>query len=144
MMKRQKGQDIVEFAILVPLFFLILIAMCAFGMFFSDYITFNNVARSVAREAVVREPGDSWDNVKTRNFNEYKTAGNLYKLTNENNITIEQTTVDGSPSVTVTVQAPMKTQGGFFSNLGWAGLLQGSDLKTMRATYTMYDENQQK
>jgi Flp pilus assembly protein TadG len=144
MMKRQKGQDIVEFAILVPLFFLILIAMCAFGMFFSDYITFNNVARSVAREAVVREPGDSWDNVKTRNFNEYKTAGNLYKLTNENNITIEQTTVDGSPSVTVTVQAPMKTQGAFFSNLGWAGLLQGSDLKTMRATYTMYDENQQK
>ncbi|WP_370834407.1 TadE/TadG family type IV pilus assembly protein [Acidaminococcus sp.] len=119
-MKRQKGQDIVEFAILVPLFFLILIAMCAFGMFFSDYITFNNVARSVAREAVVREPGDSWDNVKTRNFNEYKTAGNLYILTNENNITIEQTTVDGSPSVTVTVQAPMKTQGAFFSNLGWA------------------------
>lgn len=118
--------------------------MCAFGMFFSDYITFNNVARSVAREAVVREPGDSWDNVKTRNFNEYKTAGNLYKLTNENNITIEQTTVDGSPSVTVTVQAPMKTQGVFFSNLSWAGLLQGSDLKTMRATYTMYDENQQK
>lgn len=143
-MKRQKGQDIVEFAILVPLFFLILIAMCAFGMFFSDYITFNNVARSVAREAVVREPGDSWDNVKTRNFNEYKTAGNLYKLTNENNITIEQTTVDGSPSVTVTVQAPMKTQGVFFSNLSWAGLLQGSDLKTMRATYTMYDENLQK
>ncbi|WP_303225603.1 TadE/TadG family type IV pilus assembly protein [uncultured Acidaminococcus sp.] len=143
-MKRQKGQDIVEFAILVPLFFLILIAMCAFGMFFSDYITFNNVARSVAREAVVREPGDNWDNVKIRNFNEYKTAGNLYKLTNENNITIEQTTVDGSPSVTVTVQAPMKTQGAFFSNLGWAGLLQGSDLKTMRATYTMYDENQQK
>ena len=139
-MKRQKGQDIVEFAILVPLFFLILIAMCAFGMFFSDYITFNNVAR----EAVVREPGDSWDNVKTRNFNEYKTAGNLYKLTNENNITIQQTTVDGSPSVTVTVQAPMKTQGAFLSNLAWAGLLQGSDLKTMRATYTMYDENQQK
>ena len=144
MMKRQKGQDIVEFAILVPLFFLILIAMCAFGMFFSDYITFNNVARSVAREAVVREPGDSWDNVKTRNFNEYKTVGNLYKLTNENNITIEQTTVDGSPSVTVTVQAPMKTQGAFFSNLAWARLLQESDLKTMRATYTMYDENQQK
>ena len=53
-MKRQRGQDIIEFAILVPLFFLILIAMCAFGMFFSDYITFNNVARSVAREAVVR------------------------------------------------------------------------------------------
>ena len=98
----------------------------------------------MAREAVVREPGDSWDNVKTRNFNEYKTAGNLYKLTNENNITIQQTTVDGSPSVTVTVQAPMKTQGAFFSNLAWAGLLQESDLKTMRATYTMYDENQQK
>lgn len=143
-MKRQKGQDIVEFAILVPLFFLILIAMCAFGMFFSDYITFNNVARSVAREAVVREPGDDLVNVRNRNFDEYKSVGNLYALTNENNITIEQTTVDGSPSVTVTVQAPIKTQGAFFSNLGWAGLLQGSDLKTMRATYTMYDENQQK
>ena len=102
-MKRQRGQDIIEFAILVPLFFLILIAMCAFGMFFSDYITFNNVARSVAREAVVREPGDNWDNVRNRNFNEYKTVGNLYNLTRVDNITIQQTTVDGSPSVTVTV-----------------------------------------
>lgn len=143
-MKRQKGQDIVEFAILVPLFFLILIAMCAFGMFFSDYITFNNVARSVAREAVVREPGDDLVNVRNRNFDEYKSVGNLYALTSADNITIQKTTVDGSPSVTVMVQAPMKTQGAFFSNLGWAGLLQGSDLKTMRATYTMYDENQQK
>lgn len=143
-MKRQKGQDIVEFAILVPLFFLILIAMCAFGMFFSDYITFNNVARSVAREAVVREPGDDLVNVRNRNFDEYKSVGNLYALTSADNITIQKTTVDGSPSVTVTVQAPMKTQRAFFSNLGWAGLLQGSDLKTMRATYTMYDENQQK
>lgn len=143
-MKRQKGQDIVEFAILVPLFFLILIAMCAFGMFFSDYITFNNVARSVAREAVVREPGDDLVNVRNRNFDEYKSVGNLYALTSADNITIQKTTVDGSPSVTVMVQAPMKTQGAFFSDLGWAGLLQGSDLKTMRATYTMYDENQQK
>lgn len=143
-MKRQKGQDIVEFAILVPLFFLILIAMCAFGMFFSDYITFNNVARSVAREAVVREPGDDLVNVRNRNFDEYKSVGNLYALTSADNITIQKTTVDGSPSVTVMVQAPMKTQGVFFSNLSWAGLLQGSDLKTMRATYTMYDENQQK
>lgn len=118
--------------------------MCAFGMFFSDYITFNNVARSVAREAVVREPGDDLTNVRNRNFDEYKSVGNLYALTSADNITIQKTTVDGSPSVTVTVQAPMKTQGAFFSNLGWAGLLQGSDLKTMRATYTMYDENQQK
>ena len=118
--------------------------MCAFGMFFSDYITFNNVARSVAREAVVREPGDNWDNVRSRSFDEYKTVGNLYNLTSVDNITIQQTTVDGSPSVTVTVQAPIKTQGAFLSNLAWAGLLQGSDLKTMKATYTMYDENQQK
>lgn len=143
-MKRQKGQDIIEFALLVPLFFVIVIAMCAFGMFFSDYITFNNVARSVAREAVVREPGDDLTNVRNWNFDEYKSVGNLYALTSADNITIQKTTVDGSPSVTVTVQAPIKTQGAFFSNLAWAGLLQGSDLKTMRATYTMYDENQQK
>lgn len=143
-MKRQKGQDIIEFALLVPLFFVIVIAMCAFGMFFSDYITFNNVARSVAREAVVREPGDDLTNVRNRNFDEYKSVGNLYALTSADNITIQKTTVDGSPSVTVTVQAPIKTQGAFFSNLAWAGLLQGIDLKTMRATYTMYDENQQK
>ena len=69
---------------------------------------------------------------------------NIDNLTDADNITIQQTTVDESPSVTVTVQAPIKTQGAFFSNLAWAGLLQGSDLKTMKATYTMYDENQQK
>ncbi len=53
--KRQGGQDIVEFALMIPLFFLCIIAIVAFGLYFSDWVTYNNMARSLAREAVVAE-----------------------------------------------------------------------------------------
>ena len=50
-MKRQKGQSILEFALVLPIFLFVLIGIMAFGMYFSDFIALNSIARSVAREA---------------------------------------------------------------------------------------------
>ena len=49
-MKRQKGQALVEFALIVPLFFAMCFAMIYGGIMFLDYLQFNNSARVVARE----------------------------------------------------------------------------------------------
>lgn len=57
-MKKQGGQDIVEFALMVPLFFVCIVAIAVFGLYFGDWVTYNNLARTIAREAAV----SSFDN----------------------------------------------------------------------------------
>ena len=51
MSRFQKGQSLVEFAFVLPLFLAILIAIWNFGMIFMDYQALNGIARSSAREA---------------------------------------------------------------------------------------------
>ena len=48
-MNRQKGQALVEFALLVPLLFTMCFAMIYGGMMFMDYLQYNNAARAVSR-----------------------------------------------------------------------------------------------
>ncbi len=55
-MKRQKGQDIVEFALLLPIFLLVLCGIIYCGFMFGDYQTVQGIVRNAAREAAVVEP----------------------------------------------------------------------------------------
>ena len=48
-MKNQRGQALVEFALIVPIFFISCFAMIYFGILFMDYLQYNNAARGVAR-----------------------------------------------------------------------------------------------
>jgi hypothetical protein len=50
-MKKQRGQAIVEFALVLPLFMMLLFGAILSGLMFADYMTLSNVARSSAREA---------------------------------------------------------------------------------------------
>ena len=52
-MKRQKGQAIVEFAIVFPFLLMLLFGLIFSGLVFSDYMTLSNAARSSAREAAL-------------------------------------------------------------------------------------------
>ena len=52
-MKRQKGQDIVEFALLLPIFLLVLCGIIYSGFMFGDYQTVQGIVRNAAREAAV-------------------------------------------------------------------------------------------
>lgn len=52
-MKRHKGQVVVEFALILPLFLLIMYGIIYSGMMFHDYVTLSNIARSGAREAAI-------------------------------------------------------------------------------------------
>ena len=52
-MKKQGGQDIVEFALMVPLFLLFIFTIMYFGFLYGDYITLSSLARSAAREAAI-------------------------------------------------------------------------------------------
>ena len=53
-MKKHKGQSVVEFALVLPLFLFILFGIIYSGMMFHDYATLSNIARAITREAAVR------------------------------------------------------------------------------------------
>lgn len=53
----EKGATLVEFAFVVPIFFLLLLGMIDFGFAYGDYIGLRNGVREGARQAVVSPPG---------------------------------------------------------------------------------------
>lgn len=56
---KQRGQTLVEFALLLPLFFLFLFGTMYVGFLFSDYMSYDNMARMAAREAAITGPVNS-------------------------------------------------------------------------------------
>ena len=52
----EKGQALVEFTLLVPIFLLLLFAIVDFGMGFYSWITITNAAREGARLGAVHAP----------------------------------------------------------------------------------------
>ena len=57
-MKKHKGQSVVEFALVLPLFLFIMFGVIYTGMMFHDYATLSNIARATAREAAVSDTSD--------------------------------------------------------------------------------------
>lgn len=54
-MHKQKGQALIEFTLVLPLFLLLVFGIIYSGMLFYDYSTLSNVARSAARERAITE-----------------------------------------------------------------------------------------
>jgi Flp pilus assembly protein TadG len=52
-LKNQKGQTMVEFAIVVPIVLLILFAIIQFGILFHNYVTLTDAVRAGARQGAV-------------------------------------------------------------------------------------------
>ena len=90
MSRFQKGQSIVEFAIVLPFFFLLLWGFAYFGMFFSDYLMLNNTAREYARQASLQQESQFKDlQGKLQDTCENNQITHLFVL-NKNKTKIEQ------------------------------------------------------
>ena len=74
-MKKHKGQSVVEFALVLPLFLFIMFGVIYTGMMFHDYATLSNIARASAREAAVIS-GSNYSDIK-----EYYTPQLEYLMT---------------------------------------------------------------
>lgn len=85
-MKRQKGQDIVEFALLLPIFLLVLCGIIYCGFMFGDYQTVQGIVRNAAREAaVVGHYTESAD--PSQPINNYKIIADKYnQILKEQNV----------------------------------------------------------
>ena len=79
-MKRQKGQVIIEFALILPLFLILLFGIIYCGMLFYDYISLSNIARSAAREAAIVQTLDDAQKGKIENYYTKKMSSLLTSL----------------------------------------------------------------
>lgn len=74
-MRKQKGQSLVEFALVIPFFLLLIFGLIYSGMLFHDYTSISNMARSAAREAAVTDGVD------------YSAIQNFYSQQNRSTLT---------------------------------------------------------
>ena len=78
-MKRQKGQSAVEFALMAPIVFTLILGMIYGGVMFMDYLNFNNHARMIAREISLAKPSERTELMNDYNKYTDKLAG-VYKV----------------------------------------------------------------
>lgn len=52
-LKNEKGQSLVEFAVILPILLLILMGIAEFGMMINSYLTIENASREGARRGIV-------------------------------------------------------------------------------------------
>ena len=91
--KREDGQSLVEFALVVPIFLLVLFSIVDFGMAFHAWITVTNSAREGARVGAVRATSPQIEQ-RVRD-----TAESL----DQANLTVSVTNAEGAPGGSVVV-----------------------------------------
>lgn len=135
---RQKGQSIVEFAVVLPFLLLIVLGIMYSGFIYSDYEAINDLARMAARDASVMTAEaykkTGFDDLEAK-YEEVGLPNNLYVL-REVNIEYKS---DQRIVVTVTAELnpDSSSLSGAFSNF----LGRGSVLDTLTVTYQMHCEN---
>lgn len=148
-MRFQRGQSIVEFALVLPLFLLFTFSIIYFGCVFADYVTLGTIARSSARAAVVLQQEDAAkqqnDYQKIRDgFKAQQLPFDIYEWnpSDKNDFDIQyKNPTDSAPNgnVEVTVNAELQ---GFGKTLVHIvnGLTDSNNTGNLNITYTMYSE----
>jgi Flp pilus assembly protein TadG len=77
---KQSGQSVVEFALILPLLVLFLVAILEWGLVLYDKAIITNAAREGARAGIVATPGTARSAASVKNLAE--TAANLYLSNN--------------------------------------------------------------
>jgi len=120
--RREGGQALVEFALIVPVFLILVLSIVDFGWALRSWITVTNSAREAARVGAV---GAACDDIKQRAVD---TSADLLTLSD---VTVENCQGDPGTSVVVTVTYDYS----FITPLG--GLLTTFTGRTLPSTITM-------
>ena len=100
-MKKNKGQSLVEFTLVLPLFLFLVFAIIYAGMLFHDYSTLTGIARSAAREAAIIT-GTDYSGIQT--FYLDQSRNTLTTLYSTQSVSVaDETQTDGSAGVRVRI-----------------------------------------
>lgn len=116
----ERGQDVIEFALVMPFLLMFLFGIAYIGFLFSDYLTLNNLARSSAREASItaqQSYGDgknkapiqaAYNQVQKKYVEQARKSQHMYEIT-DGDYTIRPVMESGQVhDVRVTITARMK------------------------------------
>ena len=102
-MKKQRGQAMVEFALIAPMIFLMIFGMIWGGYMFMEYLRFSNDVRAAVRDMALASSTDRVSKATAYVTELEKTyekeLPNLYKP----NIVVDPGTDDGDKDVTITI-----------------------------------------
>lgn len=106
-MIKQRGQTLVEFALMAPMIFLLIFGMIYGGVMFIDYMNLNNDARALARRIAVA------DSTAERNqlLEEYTAGSEKTSFKRFYNITMTATYIDKDGNVVTDETIKNKTSG---------------------------------
>ena len=117
-MKRQNGQALIEFALVLPLFLLLVFGVIYSGMLYYDYSTLSNLARTAARERAITENPPDNSELENRYYDKtkgqfkyglvtslYKPATDALKITGPEN---------NNPDIVVTVTMELGEDSSYF------------------------------
>ena len=142
MQNKQKGQSIIEFALVLPLFLLLVFGLFYIGMFFADYLTLSSIARSSAREAAIISSDDYYQNNYQKIREKYKDEKLPMDIFDWRATSTEHFNIKydkNSQNVQVTMKADLNTQGSQLGNIV-SQLAGGMNLAKIDITYSMYSE----
>ena len=141
-MKFQKGQSVVEFALVLPIFFVLFFGIFYFGMIFADYMTLSNVARSSAREAAMitssADAANSYQSVRMKYDHvelpldafTWNVSTDYFKITYDS----------ADQNVQVNINAPLNTEGASIAHTFYKLIGNTGKDFSLNITYTMYSE----
>lgn len=103
----RRGQSMVEFAVIVPIFILLIMFIIGFGLVFQNKIAMDNAVRSAARYASSHP--NTWDTSSSPSSSSIEGrlthSGSVAQIANDNNITISYATIStNSTASAVTAQ----------------------------------------
>jgi Flp pilus assembly protein TadG len=103
-MKKEKGQSLVEFALVIPFFLFLVFAIIYAGMLFHDYSTLTGIARSAAREAaIITEVPSTGHYVGVETFYLTQSQNTLTTLYRTQSVDVEHKTKNSEAYVTVRI-----------------------------------------
>ena len=148
-MRFQRGQSIVEFALVLPLFLLFTFSIIYFGCVFADYVTLGTIARSSARAASVLQQEDAakqqQDYQTIRDgFHDQKLPFDIYEWNPSDTQYFDiqykpPATSAPNGNVEVTVTANLQGVGKTLVDIV-NGLTDSDNTGNLSITYTMYSE----
>lgn len=142
-MFKQNAQGVVEFALVLPLFLLLIIGTIYFGMAFSDYLAINNAVRSIAHEASMGQSVIEYRKAVINNTKDMKLVSDIFtwqpdSATGHNNVYLTVNFDNMSRSVVVVARPVFNKDsaiGNAFCNLAGQDIGDGINIR-----YSMYSD----
>ncbi len=133
-MRKQKGQAIVEFALVLPLMLLFLWGILYGGLLFKDYLTLSNLARDSARTASLQGSAQ-YETIRAAGARQTMITGLYTWNGDENSFRIEDT---ANSSVQVTLTTNLNTD---FPGVGFLDFLGIPLPENYTIVYSMHKES---